>query len=61
MTGGAEETRTPDLLRAKEALSQLSYSPMCRNIIIAKGPTCNLPNFITLPNGSIWDSRYSAL
>ena len=26
--GGAEETRTPDFLRAKEALSQLSYSPM---------------------------------
>ena len=25
--GGAEGTRTPDLLRAKEALSQLSYSP----------------------------------
>ena len=26
--GGAEGTRTPDLLRAKEALSQLSYSPI---------------------------------
>ena len=26
--GGAEGTRTPDLLRAKEALSQLSYSPV---------------------------------
>ena len=25
--GGAEETRTPDFLRAREALSQLSYSP----------------------------------
>jgi hypothetical protein len=25
--GGAEGIRTPDLLRAKEALSQLSYSP----------------------------------
>ena len=25
--GGAEEIRTPDLLRAREALSQLSYSP----------------------------------
>ncbi len=31
--GGAEGTRTPDLLRAKEALSQLSYSPTCENII----------------------------
>jgi hypothetical protein len=28
--GGAEGTRTPDLLRAKEALSQLSYSPVCQ-------------------------------
>jgi site-specific DNA recombinase len=26
-SGGAEGIRTPDLLRAKEALSQLSYSP----------------------------------
>ena len=26
-TGGAEGIRTPDLLRAKEALSQLSYGP----------------------------------
>ena len=25
--GGAEGTRTPDFLRAREALSQLSYSP----------------------------------
>jgi hypothetical protein len=25
---GAEGTRTPDFLRAKEALSQLSYSPI---------------------------------
>ena len=28
--GGAEGTRTPDLLRAKEALSQLSYSPILK-------------------------------
>lgn len=25
--GGAEETRTPDILLAKQALYQLSYSP----------------------------------
>ena len=29
-SGGAEGTRTPDFLRAREALSQLSYSPMIR-------------------------------
>jgi hypothetical protein len=33
VAGGAEGIRTPDLLRAKEALSQLSYSPLCKNII----------------------------
>jgi hypothetical protein len=27
-SSGAKETRTPDLLRAREALSQLSYSPV---------------------------------
>lgn len=26
--GGAKEDRTPDLLRAKQALSQLSYGPI---------------------------------
>jgi hypothetical protein len=31
--GGAEGIRTPDLLRAKEALSQLSYSPICLDYI----------------------------
>ena len=28
VVGGAEGIRTPDLLRAREALSQLSYSPI---------------------------------
>ena len=40
--GGAEGTRTPDLLLAKEALSQLSYSPTLKNIIIGKVLICNL-------------------
>ena len=39
--GGAEGTRTPDLLGANEALSLLSYSPMYQkydiNIIATKG------------------------
>ena len=30
LSGGAEGTRTPDFLRAREALSQLSYSPICQ-------------------------------
>ena len=28
--GGAMRDRTADLLRARQALSQLSYSPICR-------------------------------
>lgn len=27
--GGVKESRTPDLLRARQALYQLSYNPMC--------------------------------
>ena len=30
LSGGAKEDRTPDLLRAKQALSQLSYGPIFR-------------------------------
>jgi|TARA_B100001741_G_scaffold306237_1_gene299423 hypothetical protein len=30
INGGAEGTRTPDILLAKQALSQLSYSPKVR-------------------------------
>ena len=30
ISGGAEEIRTPDLRRAKAALSQLSYGPFFR-------------------------------
>jgi hypothetical protein len=40
--GGAEGTRTPDLLRAKEALSQLSYSPMLATIINKRHPYAQL-------------------
>ncbi len=40
--GGAEGTRTPDFLRAREALSQLSYSPIGKNIIAAKRLIHNL-------------------
>ena len=30
--GGAKEDRTPDLLRARQALSQLSYGPKNRTV-----------------------------
>ncbi len=36
--GGAEGTRTPDLLRAREALSQLSYSPIYQKYYNNKEP-----------------------
>ena len=32
LLGGAKRDRTADLLRAKQALSQLSYSPNSKNI-----------------------------
>jgi hypothetical protein len=34
--GGAMRDRTADLLRAKQALSQLSYSPMSKAIILSQ-------------------------
>ena len=33
-TGGAEGARTPDLMTASHALSQLSYSPNCEKKIL---------------------------
>jgi site-specific DNA recombinase len=42
--GGAEGTRTPALLRAKEALSQLSYSPTYGGIIATRRLVSNLLN-----------------
>ena len=39
--GGAEGTRTPDFLRAREALSQLSYSPFYGTIAaMTVNPLC---------------------
>ena len=34
--GGAREDRTPDLLRARQALSQLSYGPQIRNRVVRR-------------------------
>ena len=31
VNGGAKRDRTADLLRARQALSQLSYSPICKS------------------------------
>ncbi len=39
--GGAEEDRTPDLLRARQALSQLSYGPE-RNVEKSKSRNVNI-------------------
>ncbi len=38
LNGGAEGVRTPCLFLAKEALSQMSYSPETFSIIPAKSP-----------------------
>jgi hypothetical protein len=43
--GGAERDRTDDLLLAKQALSQLSYSPFaCRSMISAIGSRKSRPS-----------------
>ena len=39
-SGGDEGDRTPDLLTASQALSQLSYAPVQRNTIRELGPRC---------------------
>ena len=35
MSGGAEEDRTPDLVIANDALSQLSYGPVTEYTVVA--------------------------
>jgi hypothetical protein len=45
--GGAEEDRTPDLVIANDALSQLSYSPVQRMAHLSAGPPgCQAPQGI---------------
>ena len=39
-SGGDEGNRTPDLLTASQALSQLSYAPVRRSTIRELGPRC---------------------
>ncbi len=41
--GGAEGNRTPDLLIANEALSQLSYSPAVQAVDMAQGTPTRQP------------------
>jgi hypothetical protein len=50
--GGAEEIRTPDPLRAKEVLSQLSYGPALLPASEARGQA-SLPSGLQLP--AFWD------
>ena len=42
--GGAEGNRTPDLLIANEALSQLSYSPIAGQDVMEGRPARAAPN-----------------
>ena len=41
--GGAKEDRTPDLLRARQALSQLSYGPGGVSGCLARSPSLAVP------------------
>ncbi len=53
--GGAEEDRTPDLLRARQALSQLSYGPgrKLRNELRSR-TSLELLSLIAIIGGSGW-------
>ena len=52
-SGGDEGDRTPDLLTASQALSQLSYAPVRRSTIRELGPRCkdNFEQFCGAWNG----------
>jgi hypothetical protein len=52
--GGAEEDRTPDLLRARQALSQLSYGPFFDYFIPNKPATDHPICFSACSGGSGW-------
>ena len=39
LIGGGERVRTDDLLRARQALSQLSYTP--QRVLLSGGPSWN--------------------
>jgi hypothetical protein len=54
--GGGERTRTDDLLRARQALSQLSYTPFATNL----GTSVCLPKFDCLLFGQ-WQSEVVGL
>ena len=64
-SGGDEGDRTPDLLTASQALSQLSYAPVRRSTIRELGPRCkdNFGNFRSRgafrhpPNGRLAGAR----
>ncbi len=47
--GGDEETRTPDPLRARQVLSQLSYTPILKLIYDLSKPNSAIPGQILTP------------
>src|SRR5690606_11024512 len=49
--GGAREDRTPDLVIANDALSQLSYGPMGRRILHAAGGARQFPRVLFQQRG----------
>jgi hypothetical protein len=61
VVGGAEEIRTPDLRRAKAALSQLSYGPLfCHTMRLR--PVCYLTQLTpALVSGGPWWTRTTGL
>ena len=58
--GGAEEDRTPDLLRARQALSQLSYGPMSESGIVYAISLGSLPRKLLVTNGNLGPRHLTA-
>ena len=59
--GGDEGDRTPDLLHAMQALSQLSYAPVQRTLLLYSKrfrlATLNKENFVTARSHSAFHNR----
>ena len=52
LNGGAKEDRTPDPMRAKQVLSQLSYGPITSSQLNG-GPEWTRTNDLTLIRGAL--------
>ena len=52
-SGGAEEDRTPDPLRARQVLSQLSYGPVSSSLATVDALARRSPSAVRLGQGTL--------